>query len=423
MAQWDIQDKPSGITRRGMIQTVAGALAANELMPLSAAGEVGRMKITELKTFVVGNPWKNWIFVKVNTDQGLVGWGEATGGLETKGPEAQVLELGRFVIGEDPLHPERLWQKMHKGLFLGSNIAMNGITIACWDILAKSLNVPLWKLLGGKQNTSLRVYANGWYKGPREPGAFAEEAARVKSMGYTALKFDPFGTTYRFFGAGEEKKSLDIVAAVRKAVGDDVDILIEAHDRFSVSTAIRVGKELEEYRPMWLETPVMSTDIEATLQVARAIKVPVATGERFNRLGQFLDLLAGRAVDIVQPETLGIGGIGGALKAAALAQAAEAFVALHQAQSPYNTAINAHLHAVMPNFLIQECFDDFLEPWVRDFMHGVPQVKDGSLEPSDAPGIGVTFDEIAMAKHPYGPNNFLRLFENGWERRTGGSPE
>jgi len=422
MMRSDLPGKPGGVTRRGIMQSVAGALAVNEFLPpASAAATTGSMKITELKTFVVGNPWKNWVFVKVNTDQGVSGWGEATGGLETKGPEAQVHELERFVIGEDPLHPERLWQKMHKGLFLGNNVAMNGIAIACWDILAKSLNAPLWKLLGGKQNPSLRVYANGWYKGPREPQAFAEEAVRVKSMGYTALKFDPFGSTYRFFDAGEEKKSLAIVAAVRKAVGDDMDILIEAHDRFGVSTAIRVGNALAEYRPFWLETPVMSTDIEATLQVARAIKVPVATGERFNHLGQFLELLAGRAVDIVQPETLGIGGVGGALKAAAVAEAAEAFVALHQAQSPYNTAINAHINAVIPNFLIQECFDDFLEPWVQEIMQGVPQVKNGHLEASDAPGIGVTFDEKAMAKHPYGPNNFLRLFENGWEKRTGGT--
>lgn len=409
-------------TRRGLIRNVAGTLAASGFLPLAHGAASGRgIKITELKTFVVGNPWKNWVFVKVNTDAGLVGWGEATGGLETKPAEAQVHELERFVIGEDPLHPERLWQKMHKGLFLGNNVGMNGITIACWDILAKSLNAPLWKLLGGKLNPSLRAYANGWYKGPREPAAFAEEASRVKSMGYTALKFDPFGSTYRFFDSGEEKKSLAIIAAVRKAVGDDVDILIEAHDRFSVSTAIRIGQELEPYRPMWLETPVMSTDIQATLQVARSIKVPVATGERFNRLSQFLELLAGRVVDIVQPETLGIGGIGGARKAAALAEAAEAFVALHQAQSPYNTAINAHINASIPNFLIQECFDDFLEPWVHEILQGVPQVKDGYLEPSDAPGIGVTFNEEALAKHPYGPNNFLRLFENGWEKRTGGA--
>lgn len=408
-----------GFTRRAVLGSAAGAWALHA--PLPAATAAGKMKITEVKTFVVGNPWKNWVFVKVRTDAGLDGWGEATRGLETKPSEAQVHELERFVIGEDPLQPERLWQKMHKGIFLGTNAAMSGITIACWDILGKSLKAPLWKLLGGKQNPSLRVYANGWYKGSREPAAFAENAARVKGLGYTALKFDPFGATYRFFDAGEERKSLAIVAAVRKAVGDNVDLLIEGHDRFSVSTAIRVGQQLEEYRPMWFETPVMSTDIEATLQVARSIKVPVATGERFNRLAQFQELLAGRAVDIVQPETLNIGGVGGARKAAALAEAAEAFVALHQAQSPYSTAVNAHIHASLPNFLIQECFDDFLDSWAQEIMRGVPRVKAGYLEVSDAAGTGVEFDEKEMAKHPYGPNNFLRLFENGWEKRTGGT--
>lgn len=417
----EIRIQPHGFTRRDLVRNAAAMLAASQVLPAEpAAAAAGSMKITSVRTFVVGNPWKNWVFVKLDTDAGLVGWGEATGGLETKPLEAQVHELDRFVIGEDPLHPDRLWQKIYKGLFLGTNVAMNGITIACWDILGKSLNAPIWKLLGGKQHPSLRVYANGWYKGPREPGAFAERAAQVKSMGYTALKFDPFGSTYRFFDAGEENKSIAIVAAVRKAVGDNVDICIEAHDRFSVSTAIRVAQRLEEYRPMWLETPVMSTDIEATLQVARAVKVPVATGERFTRLDQFLNLLTGRAVDIVQPETLSIGGISGARKAAALAEAAEAFVALHQAQSPFNTAVNAHIHASVPNFLIQECFDDFLEPWTRDIMRGVPRVKSGYLEPSDAPGIGVEFDEKEMANHPYGQNNFLRLFENGWETRTGG---
>lgn len=376
------------------------------------------MKITEVKTFVVGNPWKNWVFVKVYTDEGITGIGEATSGLSTKPGEAEVQELGRFVIGEDPLQPERLWQKMYKGLFLGINVGMNAIEIACWDILGKSLGVPVWKLLGGKQRPRLRVYANGWYKGPRDPGFFAEAAAQVKEMGYTALKFDPFGTAYRFFDASEERLSLAIVRAVRDAVGDDVDLLIEGHDRFSVSTAIKISKQLEEFRPMWFETPVMSSDIAATLEVARATNVSVATGERFTRLSQVMELLAEKAVDIVQPETLRLGGIGGTRKAAAIAEAAEAFVALHQAQSPLNTAINAHIHASIPNFLIQECFDDFLVPWSREIMRGVPQVQNGYLEPSDAPGIGVELDETEMAKHPYGSNNFLRLFEEGWERRN-----
>ena len=270
------------------------------------------MKITELKTYIVGNPWKNWVFVKVFTDEGLTGIGEATGGLSAKPGEAQVHELERFVIGEDPLQPERLWQRMYKGMFLGSNVGMNAIEIACWDILGKSLNAPLWKLLGGKQRPRLRVYANGWYQGPRDPVFFAEAAAKLKSMGYTAMKFDPFGSAYRFLDASEEKLSLSIVRAARKAVGDDFDLCIEGHDRFSVSTAIRIGQQLEEFRPMWFETPVMSTDIPATIEVARAIKVPVATGERFGSLKEVMELVSYRAVDIVQCETLHIGGVSGA---------------------------------------------------------------------------------------------------------------
>ncbi len=375
------------------------------------------MKITELKTYVVGNPWKNWVFVKVFTDEGVTGIGEATGGLSAKPGEAQVHELKRFVIGEDPLQPERVWQRMHKGMFLSSNVGMNAIEIACWDILGKALNAPVWQLLGGKQRPRLRVYANGWYQGPRDPAFFGEAAAKLKTMGYTAMKFDPFGSAYRNIDAAEEKLSIAIIRAVRQAVGDDVDLCIEGHDRFSVSAAIRIGKQLEEFRPMWFETPVMSTDIAATVEVARAIRVPVATGERFGRLSEVLDLISHRAVDIVQVETLHIGGISGARKAAAIAESAEASIALHQAQSPLNTAINAHIHASIPNFLIQECFDDFLIPWAREIMHGVPRVKDGYLEPSDAPGLGVELDEAEMAKHPYGQDYFIRLFEDGWEKR------
>jgi galactonate dehydratase len=376
------------------------------------------MKITDLKTFIVGNPWKNWVFVKVFTDEGLTGIGEATGGLSAKPGEEQVHELERFVIGEDPLQPERLWQKMYKGLFLGSNVGMNAIEIACWDILGKSLNTPLWKLLGGKQRPNLRVYANGWYQGPRDPVFFAEAAGKLKAMGYTAMKFDPFGSAYRSMEAKEERLSMAIIRAAREAVGDDFDLCIEGHDRFSVSTAIRIGQQLEEFHPMWFETPVMSTDIPATIEVARAIKVPVATGERFGRLKEVMELVSYRTVDIVQCETLHIGGISGARKASAIAEAGEAFIALHQAQSPLNTAINAHIHASIPNFLIQECFDDFLVPWARDIMHGVPRVTDGYLEPSDAPGIGVELDEVEIAKHPYGQDYFMRLFEDGWEKRS-----
>src|SRR5262249_28547662 len=232
------------------------------------------------------------------------------------------------------------------------------------------------------------------------------------------LKFDPFGAAYRELDRENEMLSLAIIRAVRAAVGDEVDLCIEGHDRFSVSTAIRLGQQLEEFHPLWFETPVMSTDIPATVAVAKAIRVPVASGERFQRLQEVADLAAYRVVDILQPETLHIGGISGARKTAAVAEAAEAFIALHQAQSPLNTAINAHIHASIPNFLIQECFDDFLVPWVHELVTGVPRVKDGYLELSESPGIGVELNDVEMANHPFGQDYFLRLFEDGWERRS-----
>lgn len=183
--------------------------------------------------------------------------------------------------------------------------------------------------MGGKHRPRFRANANGLYPGPRDPGFFAEAAERVKELGYSALKFDAFRAAHRFLDVGEERLSLSIVRAKRYTVGDDVDMLIEGHDRFSVSTAIRIGKQLEEFRPVLCETPGRSGDIAATVVVARAIGMPVATGECFNRLSQFLDLLSYRVVDIVQPEMLHIGDIAGARRVAAIAEAAEAFVALH----------------------------------------------------------------------------------------------
>ena len=377
------------------------------------------MKIIDAKTFVVGNPWKNWIFVKLYTDEGITGLGEATGGLQTKPNEASVHELKPLYIGQDPRNISAVFDRLYKGIFLNHNPAVTAIECACWDILGKSLGVPVWQLLGGKMRERVRAYANGWYQGPRDPAFFAERAKEVVSLGYTALKFDPFGSAYRFLDSADEKLSLRIVAAVRDAVGPDVDILIEAHDRLSVSTAVRIGHALAEYRPFWIETPVMSTDIEGTIEVAKRIPIPVASGERFHRKGDYARLLASGDVDIVQPELLGVGGLGELRKIAGLAEAYEAFVAPHNAQSPYTTAVNVHLDATIPNVLIQECFDDFLVPWSRDVLSGWVTFKDGYLEVPNAPGFGVELNEEAAAKYPYADRNFLRLFESGWERREG----
>jgi galactonate dehydratase len=374
------------------------------------------MQITELKTFVVGNPWKNWVFLKLYTDAGVTGLGEATLGLSTKPALGDVEELRRHIIGEDPRHPDRLWYKLHKARYYGTTVGLSAIEQACWDILGKSLDVPVWQLWGGTHHTALRVYANGWYRGARRPEVFAEKAAEMVAQGYTALKFDPFGGAYQQITLESEDLAVAIVAAVREAVGPGVDLLIEAHDRFTVTNAIRIGRRLEEYRPMWLETPVRTYDLAGHVEVARNIKVPVVLGEGFSELRQFADLLAYRVIDIVQPEPQRLGP-SRARQACAIALAYTGLVACHQAQSPFCTAMNAHIHASIPNFLIQENFDDSLEPWTWDVLHGVPRVKDGYLTVPDAPGWGVELDEEEAAKHPYGETHFLRLFEEGWETR------
>lgn len=374
------------------------------------------MKITDVQTIVVGNPWKNWIFVKVHTDEGITGLGEATGGLATKPNVGDVEELKRFVIDEDPRHPDRIWQKMYRGRYASYTTGMSGIEIACWDILGKSLNLPVWQLLGGKHRDKLRVYANGWYKGPREPGFFADEAAKLVARGYTALKFDPFGDAHRQIDPANRRLSIDIVRAVREAVGPDIDLCIEAHDRFTVSHAVKIGRLLEPFDIMWYETPVHSLDIQATLEVARSVPVPVAVGERYRRMSMFVELLSANVVDIVQPELLSLG-VCNLKRVCGIAEAAEAMVACHHAQSPFCTAVNAHVNASVANFLIQENFDDNAEPWTWDLLTGVPRVENGHLTVPDKPGWGVELNEDEAAKHPYGERNFLRLFEKGWEAR------
>jgi galactonate dehydratase len=381
------------------------------------------VQITDVRTFVVGNPWKNWVFVKIETDEGVVGWSEATMGLSTRPVEAAIHELRPLYLGADPTRINELWDALYKGLFLATSsvpvTAMTALEIGCWDILGKVLGAPIHRLLGGAMRDRVRAYANGWYQGPRDPGFLAERAQQVVAMGYTALKFDPFGSAYRYLDREDERLSLRIVAAVRAAVGDDVDLLIEGHDRFSVSTAVRLGHALAEFRPMWFETPTLSTDIPATAEVARQIPVPVATGERFTTLTEFRDLLATGVIDIIQPETLHAGGLIGGRKIAALAEANGAAVAPHNAQSPLSTLANVHLDATLPNILIQECFDDFLVPWARQILHGCPVIEDGYLVVPDRPGLGIDVDEAALAAYPYHEKNFLRLFEAGWERRTG----
>ena len=375
------------------------------------------MKIADIRTVVVGNPWKNWIFIIVETDDGFTGTGEITGGSETQPRVAAVEEIKHLVIGMDPRNIHEIFQKLYLTAFLRITPAAAGIEIACWDIIGKSMGVPVHSLLGGKVRDKIRVYANGWYSGERTPEGFAEKASEVVAKGYTALKFDPFGAAYMQLSKQETLEAQALVRAVKEAVGSNVDILIEAHDRFNTYAAIEIGNWLEDYDVTWFETPVLSTDVKALVEVARRVPVRVIAGEMMHALHEFSEFLSENVTDVINPEPLGVGGIWRSIQIAGIAESHHAQIALHNAESPLKTMVALQIDAVTPNVFIQECFDDFLEPWTEDVIQGFHRVKDGYLEIPEAPGIGVLLNEEEAKKHPYAKTNFLRMFRPGWEKR------
>jgi galactonate dehydratase len=385
------------------------------------------MRIIAIEPIVVGNPWKNWIFVKVETDGGIVGYGEATVGLNSLPVEAAIKEIRHLCINKDPRNIHGLWDHLYKSLYLTEGqvqrAAMAGIEIACWDILGKSLGVPVYQLLGGKCRNELRAYANGWYKGPRDPEFFADRAREVVERGYTALKFDPFGRAHHTISRAEERLSLEIVRAVHEAIGERADIIIEAHDRFTVSTAIRLGRLLEEFSPLWYETPVLSSDINDLIAVAHAVPIPIGVGERFTVQREFSELLRHELVDIIAPETIDVGGIWATREICSLANMHNAVIAIHNARGPICTAANCHIDLTLPNFFIQEMFSDFNEDWTREVVRGTPEVVDGYVQVRDAPGLGIELNEELAREHPYHRGNFMRFFEEGWETRFGTAKE
>jgi galactonate dehydratase len=380
------------------------------------------MRITGVRTYLVGNPWKNWLFVRVDTDEGLHGVGEGTLNAFSATVETAIHELEEAWLGLDPTNVELLLQRMVRDVYTeGGQIHMTAVAaieIACWDILGKAAGRPVHELLGGRLRDRVRAYANGWYRTERTPEAFAERARDVIARGYTALKFDPFGAAYRVQDPVDEDLSIDIVAAVREVVGPQVDLMIEGHDRFSVSTALRIADRLAEHRPAWFEEPVPHQNIGSMVEVARRSPVPVATGESLTSLQQFAELLRHDAVHILQPEPLFVGGIWRTRQVAALADAHYGVVAPHNAQGPVCGAVSAQLGACIPNFYVQETFDEFNASWTRQIVDRPVVPVDGYVEVSTAPGLGIDLDWERLAAHPYERAHWLRLFEPGWERRS-----
>ena len=369
------------------------------------------MKITGIKTNIFSsrhrNAKRNWLILRLQTDEGAEGIGEASM-LSYDPLVVRLLEewTERYLVGKDPMARELHWMRMHQdNLGRGGRLfstALSGVDIALWDLAGKTLGVPVHALLGGPIRDKIRVYANGWYTNPGTPAQNAEEALRVVEMGYDAMKFDPFGQhNYYTISPSEARLAEERVAAVRDAVGPDVEILVEVHAKFSVSAAVHLGRRLEKYRPFWFEEPTSQENVSEMAQVRQKVNIPIATGERLYLKFPFYELVAADAADILQPDMCNAGGITELRKIAAIAEPRHVLMAPHNTNSAVGTVASFHLDAATPNFLIQEYHAEFYEPHYFDIFPGFPRQRNGYVDLPQAPGLGVEFDEDLANKHPY----------------------
>lgn len=377
------------------------------------------MKITNTEVFLMGAQWRNFTFVKITTDDGLVGWGEATLGWKEYAVRELILDFGRrYLVGQSPFDIEDIWFKLYQiehntGPVMYS--AMAGIETALWDIVGKACGQPVYNLVGGKVRSKVKVYANGWYTDNRDLRELADRAREVVGRGYRALKFDPFGPGGREIGRAELRSAVKAAETVRKAVGDDVDVLLEFHGRFSPIMALEAIRAMAPLSPSWCEEPIPAHNVESQAVVVAASPVRIATGEHiYSRFG-FLELLQRKGAHVIQPDLTYSGGFLETKKIAAMAEAHYVSVAPHNCDGPLKTMASVHLCANIPNFLILETFEDYDVSWRSDLTPGAPRVKDGHYELPTSPGWGVEVDESVVAAHPGDPNAKLNHFSLGWE--------
>lgn len=363
------------------------------------------MKLERIDTILVFAQWRNWVFVKLTTDDGLIGWGEATLEGKARTVETAVRELGRYLIGQDPTLIERHWHHMYRAGWWNTGpvicSALSGVEHAMWDLLGKSLHAPVYKLLGGLvRDHRVRVYANGWYWGANTPEDFAERAAATVKRGFTAMKFDPFASGYLSLSPREEEIAEQRVKAVREAVGKDIQLLMEFHGRLDAASAIAMARRLEKYDPFFIEEPTPPENLEALAKVAQATPIRIATGERLYTRFDYRPLFPLQAVDFIQPDLCHVGGILECKKVAAMAEPWYVSVSPHNPNGPVGTAASCHVVSTLPNFVFLELLVNDV-PW-RDAVVVNPwPLKDGYLELPDSPGLGIEINESIAREHPY----------------------
>jgi len=379
------------------------------------------MKLQDLDIIVTSPPapgWggRYWILVKLTTDNGITGWGECYAA--SVGPDAMraVIEdvFARHMAGQSPENIEFMFRRAYSSGFtqrpdLTVMGAFSGLEIACWDILGKARERPVWALLGGRMNDRIRAYTY-LYPLPHHdlslfwtsPEMAAESALDCVSRGYTAIKFDPAGP-YTMRGGhmpamSDISMSVAFCRAIREAVGDRADLLFGTHGQFTTAGAIRLGQALEPYSPLWYEEPIPPDNIEEMARVARAVRIPVATGERLTTKAEFAAVLRADAAEILQPALGRAGGIWEMKKVAAIAEAHNAQLAPHLYAGPVEWAANVALATSIPNILMAETIET---PFHSALIKGGITVEDGFITPPDAPGLGIEVDEALARAHPF----------------------
>ena len=372
------------------------------------------MKVTGIETIVIDNipPYRGgqqWLFIKLLTDEGLIGLGERpTGHAADLRAQIQLLETmcEEFVVGQSPFDVEKLWQRIygtrhdyrHPSLF--ATPAISAIEMALWDLIGKATGQPIYNLLGGQYHDKLRAYAympaEGIWENPEKAG---EVAAKLVEEGNTACKIDPFMPLFplpRDIPLKDLKHAARIFRAIRDAVGDELEIGIGTHGQFSTSGAIRAAKVLEEFHPFWFEEPVPPENVDEMARVARQTSIPIATGERLVTKYEFAQVLNKQAAGIIQLDVGQCGGILESKKIAGMAEAHFAMIAPHMYVGPIAAAAAVHVDTSSPNFLIQEYNGDTLH---NDIFMDPIRFHQGFITPPTAPGLGVELNEEMVARH------------------------
>lgn len=380
--------------------------------------------VETVETFVVDGQWRNFLIVKITTNDGVVGWGDGTLGWKEFAVESLVHEFAdRHLVGRDPFRIEDLWFRLYQVEHNTGPVmyaAMAGLETALWDIAGKIARQPVVNLVGGVLRDKVRVYANGWYADMHDHARLGERVRKVVAMGYTAMKFDPFGAGGRELSRSDLRQAAKAVEVVRDAAGDDVDLLIECHGRFSVGTAIEAVKAMQPYAPLFCEEPIPAHNIDSqawVTEAASAMGARIATGEHtYSRFG-FAELLQKQAAHVVQPDLGYAGGFMETKKIAAMAEAHYVSVAPHNCDGPGKLMAAIHLCANIPNFLILETFADFDVAWRKDLVKGgEPSVAGGYYAVPTAPGWGYEIDEEVAKAHPGSIKSRMNMFDGEWER-------